>query len=798
MFFSSYVFSFYKKITEIQSDSTITNIMTKERIFEIIRIHHFSNSNDFEFECNNEGELTYLSVCDKNWPENCSLIDNLIDLISEFKALKYLYIDLEHYKITNVDTLKSLKHLESLYIYNETEITSLSFLDSVSSLTSICIENSEIKDISPLYRHTTLREITLKNAKITDVSGLYKLKQLTTLTLSNNHISRLGELPWSETIKSVNLANNKIKDLNVLKDCIYLSSLNVNSNLISNLDGLLYIRSFNSLNIGNNQIYNILDVFDGLKAVRYLNIENNPLKNIDFVKQCKRLITLNIAHNRVDNLSILENNRSLQKLNITGNSITDLSLLEKYSETLTHLNCSKNPIENLNVLPQLKRLIALDLSYFKLDFSKIEFPNSLIKLRLTHCSIQHLSELKSIENIRELDLSSNNIQQLNNKHISKNLKFLNLSDNNITIPILTISYLEIDLLDLSNNPFGNCIIYNDEYKTKDARNYIEKYYNRTPHDTDVAVSFPNFNLEAIKYCLQHNYLNEALGFHNQIRPYIISSDLEILELKIFVKKLLSTSHGEDLYITYYFYKTIESLIKLGHNSIYAYKNFISTHTIELIKDKLNTIQDLELKHSISVIYSNKNSFKKLYTMGESPLYNIMQKEAHLILPEFKEEYYFILGNRLSRYNMINHTQLKMVLYLLKQLHTLDSPFYIVLYLHLEHIFNSHNASINLSEEEFSTLKTTFINIEHTNITLPKEFNHKAFVQNNFKKKGRVKYYNRAVVPKDTATVKKPINKPKPISTRTTWQYGNDPVKEQTYIAFIFILIGVLYILGKAL
>ena len=61
----------------------------------------------------------------------------------------------------------------------------------LSSLTKLDLENTEISDIQPLQSLTKLTELSLSRNYISDIKPLQSLTKLTKLTLSNNQIIKI-------------------------------------------------------------------------------------------------------------------------------------------------------------------------------------------------------------------------------------------------------------------------------------------------------------------------------------------------------------------------------------------------------------------------------------------------------------------------------------------------------------------------------------------------------------------------------------------------------------------------------
>lgn len=171
-----------------------------------------------------------------------------------------------------------------------------------------------------------------------------------------------------------------------------LISLNLRDNNLTNIEFLKELKHLTSLNLSFNRLSNY-DFLIELKDLKTLHLSNNLLTDIDFLKQLKGLEMLYLSFNGLTNCSVIKELTGLKNLHLSGNRLSDFDFLKELKE-LTSLSLSFTILPNLDFLKELKKLS-------KLSFNS----NNLV-------SIEFLKELKgltslSLKNNPDLDLPQN-------------------------------------------------------------------------------------------------------------------------------------------------------------------------------------------------------------------------------------------------------------------------------------------------------------------------------------------------------------------------------------------------------
>ncbi|MEO8765026.1 MAG: leucine-rich repeat domain-containing protein [Ginsengibacter sp.] len=92
--------------------------------------------------------------------------------LSGIKALTKLEIVIvTHHKIVDIDVLRDLPHLKSLYLFNNS-ITSLEGIETLTQLERLYVHSNKISSIKPVEQLTNLQEFYINDNSISSLDGL--------------------------------------------------------------------------------------------------------------------------------------------------------------------------------------------------------------------------------------------------------------------------------------------------------------------------------------------------------------------------------------------------------------------------------------------------------------------------------------------------------------------------------------------------------------------------------------------------------------------------------------------------
>ena len=181
-------------------------------------------------------------------------------------------------QISDLTPLSSLTSLTELHLDNN-QISDLMPLSSLTSLTWLGFDYNQISDLMPLSSLTSLTSLDLGNNQIRDLSPLSSLTSLNELSLYNNQISDLSSLSSLTGLTFAYLAGNQVNDLSSLSSLISLTRLIIPDNQIRDLSPLSFLTGLNELSLYNNQISDIEPLVNnpGLGQGDHIYLTDNPL-----------------------------------------------------------------------------------------------------------------------------------------------------------------------------------------------------------------------------------------------------------------------------------------------------------------------------------------------------------------------------------------------------------------------------------------------------------------------------------------------------------------------------------------
>lgn len=326
---------------------------------------------------------------------------NIKDITFLKNAINIKSLNLSYNDIDDISPLKNLINIEYLNLRNN-RILDINILEYFKEFRLLNLENNFIEDISALRNVKFEGELFIGNNKIMDLSPLFH--ELKRGQLFLNHFENPTVYPpksferehefekWKWFEQGLDLARNKIRTAKLNKS----KSLNIGSCGLTDLsllpelfednehlEELIISNQFAKYDSDNdiwskelskgfykNNIYHIPQEISKLKNLKILIIggdwrDNNiwdrwRIKNINFVKQLKKLEILNISNNIISDLPSLSFLKGLKSLHANNNLITKVGSI-KGIDTLEEIYLSNNKLTDVVFLKNLNSLKTLDL-----------------------------------------------------------------------------------------------------------------------------------------------------------------------------------------------------------------------------------------------------------------------------------------------------------------------------------------------------------------------------------------------------------------------------------------------------
>ncbi|EFM65350.1 leucine Rich Repeat protein [Peptostreptococcus stomatis DSM 17678] len=289
--------------------------------------------------------------------------------------------------------------------------------DDLDNSKEVNIKDENLK--KAVIRQLKHQKIYKDNQKITEkrMAALNGLDCHLNFTQGRNGgIKSLEGLEYAHNIKSLDLAGNEVVDLSPLKACKNLEVLDLG-------DQYLY---------ENNQYLTDISPLGGLPNLKKLILKNNKIVDVTAISKLTNLEELDLYGNRgIKSIDGFEKLTKLRKLLLNRTmGITDIEPLKECMD-LEELSIQYNKVSSIEALKKHEKLLSLDISGNKniSDLSPLFNSNKLVRLLANGNKITSLEGLRNMIDLKELHVSENKISDLSPLEKLLNLDDLDIGNN---------------------------------------------------------------------------------------------------------------------------------------------------------------------------------------------------------------------------------------------------------------------------------------------------------------------------------------------------------------------------------
>ena len=194
--------------------------------------------------------------------------------------------------------------------------------------------------------------------------------------------------------------------------------------------------------------------FSKFKNLVTVSLANCGLTDIEFLRDCDKLMSVTLTGNPISDFSPLENKPDLRTLHMDGTAITDFSQLHKLSTVTTlSMNNTWITVDDRDALFAALPNATVHTSYEylikKLSLGGMDFYTDATELDLKDKGLTEISVLTQCIKLEKLDVSGNNIGWFSGKFKVPTLTSLNLSGNSLSNidalePLTKLTYLNLN------------------------------------------------------------------------------------------------------------------------------------------------------------------------------------------------------------------------------------------------------------------------------------------------------------------------------------------------------------------
>ncbi|CAL6050265.1 leucine-rich_repeat-containing protein [Hexamita inflata] len=361
--------------------------------------------------------------------------------------LKFLvnleYVDLSANFIKEVGSISGNKKIKTLKLASN-KVQKIDFITTLPQLKEFNIEENMVYDIQPIYKHSNFSLSWASIQKSIQVDSKFEKENTTILfwrclntmvvrfrdkiefkeghcVLRISNDQELVETVFLDYLKVTKVFITECHNISFAETPKLLKQLCVYNSDIKSLSGLEKMVQLECLTLRQcslSRIQGQLEATKNLPNLRYLDVAQNDLDNVQFVCN-EKLTSLNVSQNNLKSLNGLGNVQNLASLDASGNNLESVSDLADLTD-LTELNISFNSIKSVQCLNRLQKLVYFNLMSNKvIDIEVCMKMKNLIDLRTHRNFIQNQYVLAEHPNVTESWLSEQLEVDRNDKEAQK-------------------------------------------------------------------------------------------------------------------------------------------------------------------------------------------------------------------------------------------------------------------------------------------------------------------------------------------------------------------------------------------
>lgn len=463
----------------------------------MVEFFSFGNNSitDFEF-IGYFSNLKHLRLSARAGNINISFLKNLI---------KLEYLNFENNRIVNIDDLSALVNLKELNMCRNSVIN-INVLKNLKNLEILNLKDNPIENFMPINSLSSLKILEISGKQIDNIDFLFNLVKLEDLCISFKSIGDLDALEKLQNLRNLEINCNNLQNIDSLKNLTGLEDFLLNDSDVEDISFLHNFKNIKKITLwGNHKLENIsiLSGFQSLESLHLIDLNSKErLHKQDLVLfDLPNLEELYISDNKIDNVYIKKNVGKLTKITIQGD-IKNI-VFEEVQENITKFYLNENrraEIDFVHILESMPNLVKLEFyNGSEQPLENINIINNLKKLKeinLTHFTITQSFFLHSLPNLEEISISDSQVDTIRIGGNLKNLKRFYFCHSTIKEIIFDSIQEKLKSIYVKNNKLTNV-----------------DFLAYTPHVESLYFNGNAIkNLEPLKKCVKYMYI----GYLEQI------------------------------------------------------------------------------------------------------------------------------------------------------------------------------------------------------------------------------------------------------------------------------------------
>lgn len=335
---------------------------------------------------------------DRNAISNKNVSAYLRDVDFFFKDISFEFNDLEITK-SERENGEDFYLVTFTNVINATTIESEPYNNSMKRYIEVNVQEEEDDlKIASVYSTKLSREKELRNWW----EGLtYEWTRIFSEYVDVESVSD-KDLMKIASIDSLNLSGNRyIQDIKPLSALINLKYLNISDTRVSNLEPIRFALRLETLIASNTPIEKV-DLLQYFEKLKVLDLNNSTVNDISAISRAKSLEEVNLSSTAVVLFDAFQELEKLRKVNLSNTSFSHPGLLIG-SKKIEYLDLSRTGVYNIDYIAELPKLTFLDLSEtYIISLKALKGLNELKTLRVNQTQVSSLEPIAELDNLERV------------------------------------------------------------------------------------------------------------------------------------------------------------------------------------------------------------------------------------------------------------------------------------------------------------------------------------------------------------------------------------------------------------
>lgn len=239
------------------------------------------------------------------------------------KSLQFLYAS-QCKKMASLTGLSACTNLRHLDVASNDSVWNVMSLERCYKLESLFLQQTQVKDITPLAYLKNLKILNLAECKELDDRGIRDFcnegvaaKSLQTFNLSETRVGKIDSISNCENLRVLTLSKCPVSSISALRSCQNLTILYLQNTFVKSAIALACLPKLETVYFSNAPLANVEWARGGnCRNLQTLFLDSTKVCNLSALRCCPRLQLLNVSHTNVADVQEFQGRSSLRMLGL--------------------------------------------------------------------------------------------------------------------------------------------------------------------------------------------------------------------------------------------------------------------------------------------------------------------------------------------------------------------------------------------------------------------------------------------------------------------------------------------------